>query len=93
MNRTSTLETPRGETERHNGRRSALREATDRTREFLGEHPLSSTLSCFLLGFGTGLLMTACFRSATHRPEHLMSRWGHRMRDAVSGVLPHGLNK
>jgi hypothetical protein len=93
MNRTSTPEALRSEAGRHNGRHSAIQSAACRTREFLADHPLSSSLTSFVIGFGTGLLITACFRSASHRPENAVSRWGHRMRDAVSGVLPHALSK
>jgi hypothetical protein len=83
------METPHSEAEQHNGQRSALKDAACRTKEFLGEHPLSSTLTSFAIGFGTGLLIAACLRSS-RPPESTMTRWGHRMRDAVSGVVPQG---
>lgn len=88
MRQTTMLDTPHREAEWQDGQRPALQAAACRAKEFLGDHPLTTSLAGFAIGFGAGLMIAAYSRSASRRRGNLAARWGDRMCGAVSDVLP-----
>jgi len=88
MKRMTTLESQSDAPQRAGIQPVPSKQEKSAAREFLDDRPLTIALAGYALGFGAGLLIARYFAAAAARRENLMASWGHRMRDAVSGVLP-----
>lgn len=75
---------PGREAEQSHGMMESCSDAVDR-------YPATAVFTSLALGFGAGLLLSACFDMSRKSHANQFSRFGHRMYDAVAGAVPDGV--
>jgi hypothetical protein len=65
----------------------------DSSREFIGEYPVSTTLSAFAVGFGVGIAAVYLLGGESrHRHDlGLADKLGRRVLDAIANAVPESL--
>jgi hypothetical protein len=77
-------------------RRSAdtMRDGYEASREMVQEHPLSTALTVFGLGFGLGVAIGMILTEGeSHRYESRFERIGRQVLDAVAQMAPDAISR
>lgn len=70
-----------------------VRESYDASREMVEEHPLSTALTVFGLGFGLGLVIGVMLSEPEPTYANRWDRYGKQVVDAVYRAVPDAIAK
>jgi hypothetical protein len=70
-----------------------LREGYDAATECVADHPASSILVVFGVGFGLGLLLGHALAEPPRDERHHLAAFGRHMLEAMRGYMPDALAK
>lgn len=69
-----------------------MHDTADSSREFVGEHPMSTTLTAFGVGLGVGVALVYLLADdASQRHAGIAHKLGRQMLDAMSKAVPDSL--
>jgi len=70
-----------------------FREGYDAATECVADHPASSILVVFGVGFGLGLLLGHALAEPPREERHTLAAFGRHMLDAMRGYMPDAVNR
>lgn len=70
-----------------------MHETADSSREFVGEHPVSTTLAAFGMGLGVGVALVYLLVDDASQRQHagIAHKLGRQMLDAMSKAVPDSM--